>query len=599
MRHSVFGPACAFVLLLHPGAAVARVTADEVWAAINARAGSDVAAGAVTRLSDGIEISDLTVTAKEAGSFGAFTATLGQLVLRNTGDGRVTAVPSGIVLLKGTARGAAGETLETEGQVRVPNAEVMVSGSPDAMLFDVTMPDLSAEFSTTPPAATVPVLTVSVTAKQLVITQRPVADGSVGVNQDLRLAAATVSVDDTRDDAPLNANLEVSDLSAKGRFGFPEMVADAPFPGGSAAGRLSIGEVKFRFSAPHATAGQQGLSLDYAMTGITTEGSVDAKAVAKVGDIPSVVASGQFALGDYTYALQSDDREIGSTQGSGKGFSGSTAFTVPSLPGEAGLGEALAAGLSVTARLDNLSGNAKMAIADRTVAADMTTAYGPGSMEFSLSRSGLILNLVQADTSASLAMPAFGGPFDGKLAEMAMRLAGPVSPTGAAQPYALAFRMVGLTLGEAVWALFDPDKQIPRTPATLIAEVSGTARVTGDPFDETATADDLPLSPESFDLTRLTLSFGGAEIAGTGALSFSEVDGTPVPEGRITLTWKGVYGLLAKVGSVAMIPKEAMLGLRGALGMVGKAVGPDDLLSEFVFTPDGGVTANGTKLPFP
>lgn len=599
MRHIVFGPACAGILLLYPGAAGARITADEVWQAIKARAGVEVAAGTVTRLPDGIAISILTVTGNDAGSLGAFTATLEDLTLRNTGDGRVTVIPGGVVLLKGTARGGAGETLETEGQITAPGTVVVVSGSAGAMLFDVTVPDLSAAFATTVPGATAPVLTVSVSAEQLAITQRPFADGSAGVDQDIRLTSATVTVDDTRDEAPLNAQLGLSDLSASGTFGFPDTVAGAPFAGGSAAGNLSIGKMEFRFETPQTTTGQQGLSLDYAMTDVTTGGSLDAKAVAKAGDVPAIAASGQFAIGDYSYAVQSDDREIGSAQGSGKGFSGSTDIRVPSLPGEAGLGEALAAGLSVTARLDNLSGKAAMAIADPAVAVDMTTTSGPGSMEFSLSRSGLILNLVQAETAASLALPNLGGPFDGRLAEMAMRLAGPVSPTGAAQPYALAFRLVGLTLGEAVWALFDPDKQIPRAPATLIAEISGTARVTGNPFDESAPADDMPFSPETLDLTRLTLSFGGAEIAGSGALAFSEVDGTVVPEGRITLTWKGVYGLLAKLGSVDLIPKEAMLGLRGALGMVGKAVGPDDLLSEFVFTPDGGVTANGTKLPFP
>lgn len=597
-RNKSLSGVCVAALLLSAGVAVADVTADDVWAAMGGAAGKNVSAGSVTRTAAGIEITDLTVTGDAQQAIGFTTATLAELRLRNMGDGRVEVLPGGAGLFKATAKGNAGETLETEGKVTAPNARIVVSGTPGKMLVDVSLPEIQADFATTAPGQKVPVVTVAVTAKGATLVQVP-ADSKPGlVRQTLALAAAKVVVNDTRDEAPANGQVALTDLAASGEFDLPTITDKAPFPGGAANGTMSISALGFAMSAPKTPQNAQAYRLHYDLRRITSEGMFDAKGVAIAGDIPDVTASGKFSIDDYDFGFQ-EQTGTGVLSGTGQGFAGAFEVNVPALPKAAGLGEALAKGLAISARMDSAAAATDISFNEDDVHGKVAATSGPGVMELTLSRAGLIMSVARVQTAIAVTSSRLGQAFDATLGEIGFRFAMPVNVEPTAQPYAFSLRMMNLALGNSVWNLFDPASQIARTPATAVVEVSGTGHVTGDLFDEKAPKDAMPFTPDTLDLTRLNLSFGGADIAGSGALSFLPKGTSVVPEGRIKMTWKGIYGLIGKLGSVEMIPSEAMFGLRGMLGMIGKAVGPDDLVSEFEFKADGRVLANGTRLPIP
>jgi hypothetical protein len=187
-------------------------------------------------------------------------------------------------------------------------------------------------------------------------------------------------------------------------------------------------------------------------------------------------------------------------------------------------------------------------------------------------------------------------PVDLSLTGLALRLATPALPSVRAEPYAMLVRATGLAVADSVWDAFDPDRKVPRTPLDLEVDLSGLARVSEGPDGAPA---EQPIKPETIDINSLRLAFGGAVVDGSG--SFRILSQTPVPsgEGKALVTFKGVYALINALSQVDDVPKDALLGLRGALAAIAKADGPDSLRSEIELRSDGTILLNGVRAPFP
>ncbi len=86
-----------------------------------------------------------------------------------------------------------------------------------------------------------------------------------------------------------------------------------------------------------------------------------------------------------------------------------------------------------------------------------------------------------------------------------------------------------------------------------------------------------------------------------GAFTFDNADrttfpGFPRPEGRALAHMAGPYGALDRLAQTALLPTDVGIGLRGAIGMIAKARGEDELESLFVIAPDGTMNVNGLPL---
>jgi len=106
---------------------------------------------------------------------------------------------------------------------------------------------------------------------------------------------------------------------------------------------------------------------------------------------------------------------------------------------------------------------------------------------------------------------------------------------------------------------------------------------------------------ETLNLNDLLVSFGGAEISGTGALAFDNTDtvtygGMPKPIGTIDLAINGANGLMDKLVQAGLIPEDQVMMGRMMLGMFAVPVGDDMLTSAIEFTADGGILANGQRV---
>lgn len=180
----------------------------------------------------------------------------------------------------------------------------------------------------------------------------------------------------------------------------------------------------------------------------------------------------------------------------------------------------------------------------------------------------------------------------------------PVSKSPETQDFNLTTKLIGLTVSDEVWGMFDPSGSLPRDPATLIVETSGKARLDVDITDEAA-MDALGSGPpgalESLDIPALQLTIGGAELTGKGAMTFDNTDlttfdGVPAPTGKVDLMLVGGNALLDKLIALGFVPEEQAMMVRMTMGMFARpGDGPDTLTSTLEFK-DKGFFANGMQL---
>ncbi|MBT9245721.1 DUF2125 domain-containing protein [Gemmobacter fulvus] len=216
--------------------------------------------------------------------------------------------------------------------------------------------------------------------------------------------------------------------------------------------------------------------------------------------------------------------------------------------------------------------------------------YGGGAKDVTVSISGAQIPFPQVNLAYK---------------EGAFNFVMPVSKGDAPSDFALMTKLVDLTISDEIWAMFDPTNQLPRDPMTLVLDTKGTAKLNVDLMDQKAMealGEGMPGELNSLDLTALQLKMAGAEVTGTGALTFDNTDlvtfgGVPAPTGKVELKAVGVNGLLDKLMAMGLVPEDQMMGARMMLGMFAKVVeGQPDTMTSTLEFKDKGFFANGMQL---
>lgn len=312
----------ALALILGAGSALADVTPAQVWENLqqySADYGYQVS-GNVENAGGTLTVTDAVFTM--AGETGTSSVTFPQLTFQETGDARVRLVIEGDVALdsrftvpapaepapdapEGTdtpADPAPAEPAETvemtmTGTIKVPGNEMVVSGTPEDMLYEYTYPTLAFDFTLpTEPGqdATIP-LTGTVTG--LAGSQRNVAaDGGTESTFDLKAAQAAVQVAATMpaDDAgagggTLNFQAALTNLTSQGTGKTPSQ--------------------PFDLGTQMAQALAAGLTLDTTLAYDTLEGSFDIASKDENGQ--DQTGKGSFATGASDIAVQMSEAGLG------------------------------------------------------------------------------------------------------------------------------------------------------------------------------------------------------------------------------------------------------------------------------------------------
>jgi hypothetical protein len=185
--------------------------------------------------------------------------------------------------------------------------------------------------------------------------------------------------------------------------------------------------------------------------------------------------------------------------------------------------------------------------------------------------------------------------------EIGLALAFPVNRVGEAAPFRLEYKILGQTMSDSFWNLFDGAKLFPRDPLNFDLAMDNVVTLRR-PLTEISQADidsgDLPLEINSAKLTRLLLSGFGAEITGTGSaeLDYSDVTTAgdmPKGDGAFSFDLKGINGLFDKLEQRGFLSSDQLTGARMGLMMFAKPAGEADHMTSEAELRDGRFYLNG------
>lgn len=190
-----------------------------------------------------------------------------------------------------------------------------------------------------------------------------------------------------------------------------------------------------------------------------------------------------------------------------------------------------------------------------------------------------------------------------KIAESAFNLLAPIARSDTPQDFSLLVKLAGLSVNEDVWKMVDAKGVLPHDPATVILDLAGKGKWAFDFFDpaQAATPPAVPGELDALTLKQLQVTAVGAELTGTGDLTFDNSavppGGMPKPTGAVNLKLVGGNGLIDKLTQMGVVPQDQAMGARMMLGMFAKpGDGPDTLTSQIEFKPDGAILANGQRI---
>ncbi|TMV04897.1 DUF2125 domain-containing protein [Ruegeria sediminis] len=196
--------------------------------------------------------------------------------------------------------------------------------------------------------------------------------------------------------------------------------------------------------------------------------------------------------------------------------------------------------------------------------------------------------------------------------ELAMAQAGikfeiPVQASDEEQPFAFAMNLTEFTMSDAIWGMFDPAGALPRDPATIALDTSGTAKVKVNFLDpevaETLEATNTPPGElHSLKINQLLVAMIGAKLTGSGEFTFDNsnleaFDGMPAPSGIAKLQLVGANALIDKLIGMGLMTDNDAMGARMMMGMFGvPGDAPDTLNSTIEINEQGQILANGQRI---
>ncbi|MEM7720762.1 MAG: DUF2125 domain-containing protein [Pseudomonadota bacterium] len=174
----------------------------------------------------------------------------------------------------------------------------------------------------------------------------------------------------------------------------------------------------------------------------------------------------------------------------------------------------------------------------------------------------------------------------------------PLAATGEPAPAEAQIGLVDVAVPDNVWDMIEPDGVLSRDPLTVVLDLSGTVEIFMDMLDPGAF--EVVAPPFEFrdvTLNDLRISAGGADLTGTGNVTFAPGGGMENPVGSVDLNLSGGLSLLDQLQNTGLIPLEQVAMARGLIGAFTRpGATPDTLESTIEFTEGGGITANGLPL---
>jgi hypothetical protein len=228
-------------------------------------------------------------------------------------------------------------------------------------------------------------------------------------------------------------------------------------------------------------------------------------------------------------------------------------------------------------------------------------AYASGAYDVAVNEAGLDYGYTGRGFTLALAsddvpLPEMSIAAD----ELGSRLAMPVGVSEEPQDLGLGLRLVGLTISDQLWSMFDPGGVLPRDPAALVIDIAGKGNWLVDIFDPAIAETPMDSAPgelHALTVNEILLRLAGAELTGSGDFTVNNAAPVPMPAGTLNLQLTGGNALLDKLVQMGLLPQDQAMGARMMLGLFARPGGGEDtLVSEITVQEDGAILANGQRI---
>ena len=232
------------------------------------------------------------------------------------------------------------------------------------------------------------------------------------------------------------------------------------------------------------------------------------------------------------------------------------------------------------------------------------TAMG-GSLDFSFNRDAMGYDNTITGLTMDLTSTAMPFPVKLSIAEYGLGLLFPLAKTDTPTDWAAYLNLTDLAVNDEVWTMIDAGNVLPHDPATVVMDLTGTATMSSnilDPAEQAAmAAGAAPGVINSMSINDITLRIAGAEVMGTGALTFDNTDlttfsGVPAPTGKVDLKVTGANKLMDTLIAMGMMSEDDAMGARMMLSMFANPGAGEDEFTSVLEFKDKGFYANGQRL---
>ncbi|MEC7962483.1 MAG: DUF2125 domain-containing protein [Pseudomonadota bacterium] len=281
-------------------------------------------------------------------------------------------------------------------------------------------------------------------------------------------------------------------------------------------------------------------------------------------------------------------------------FDSLTAFPMAMDPED--FGKAMAQGLAMDFGLAHNGADIAFDINADGERVSGTQNAASGEFGLAFDAEGFALSQQAFDAAVSMQVPDLPFPVSYELGEASMEISVPLAMADEEQDFKLAVTLADFAVPDMLWSVFDPTAQLPRDPATVSFDVTGTVKILADLFAPEAMMMDEPGELHSVSINDIHVSMVGAELTGAGAFTFDNTDkvsfdGMPRPEGSVELSLTGGNALMDKAVAMGLASEEDVMGARMMMGMFTvPGEGEDSLKSTIEVNAEGHVMANGMRL---
>lgn len=312
--------------------------------------------------------------------------------------------------------------------------------------------------------------------------------------------------------------------------------------------------------------------------------------------------------GELAYSTLLDDPGMEMKQASTsstQNFEMSLAFAMPSTIALAAIesptdfGTALNEGLSLTVSTTQGESLGTMKQESPYLPIDLSMKAGDGAATalfnkdtFSVKSSASGLDIESAPGAMPVPVKLVSGP-------MEFGLTAPVIANDVAGDYAFVMKLSQFSLNEEAWALVDPNGALKRDAADIAIDISGKAKMDVPAMIAADEAGGPPIvpQPESLNITELGVKVAGAALAATGAFTFDNSFGMPMPLGEADVSITGANALIDGLIATGLISDQDAMGARMMMGMFMIPAGDDTLTSKIEAKEGMQILVNGQPLP--